>query len=657
MAEIINSGILILSILLMRKLTENRISSKYHYALWLFPAVYLLLSPFLSYESGFNTERLLKQDFTLSAESDSQFAELPIEEPAVMPSSPADGTLSLQMEPDPGEKAISRYPAERGIRRWPDWRDIRIIGSIFLAAVLAAYNIRFAVACRKMRIFYKRDRETGLRIYLLDGIASPFLLGRAVYLAPWMTGDCVRLRYMILHEYCHYKQGDLLWNLLRYLCLILYWYNPFLYLAAGVVRRDCELSCDERVIAFIGGQGRTEYGKTLLALLAECGGRKRKIGTMAMTGRGKKQMKERIRHLADERKNSKIIAAAVILATAFLTLCGFAREGDTGAGAMGQVNSKFKEVFKLPDPASAAGAAQRSRMVYNNNYNNYCRAYGEYFYYPGKEHLYRIHAKTMEYEIIADGRCRLGSIDGGYLYYLSLSGQGIMRINLDSLREEMVLAWDEKEPACANIFVFQDEMYLEAADNCLAYKIVDGRAVPLPEEENPVMNKIRELGIADLGMNQLTGGYCNSFFLQEKLVWIGIADENRNQKLYICDVEDGSPAEPEILDNYKYGVLVTDKGVLYTGTDEKIWLKRWERREPEILYEEGGLNYGTYNKDCLFVFREDGESVECLKLTYEGELSRIAKVDDVKRSVRLLFSAFDGYACFCDNGRIRIVDV
>ena len=116
------------------------------------------------------------------------------------------------------------------------------------------------------------------------------------------------------------------------------------------------------------------------------------------------------------------------------------------------------------------------------------------------------------------------------------------------------------------------------------------------------------------------GGYCNSFFLQGKLVWIGIADENRNQKLYICDVEDGSPAEPE------------------------------------ILYEEGGLNYGTYNKDCLFVFREDGESVECLKLTYEGELSRIAKVDD-KRSVRLLFSAFEGYACFYDNGRIRIVDV
>ena len=81
----------------MRKFTGNRISSKYHCALWLFPAVYLLLSPFLSYESGFNTERLLKQDFTPSAESDSQSAEFPIEEPAVIPSSSADGNLSLQM--------------------------------------------------------------------------------------------------------------------------------------------------------------------------------------------------------------------------------------------------------------------------------------------------------------------------------------------------------------------------------------------------------------------------------------------------------------------------------------------------------------------------------------------------------------------------------
>lgn len=74
--------------------------------------------------------------------------------------------------------------------------------------MLAAYNIRFVDACRKMRIFYKKDRETGLRVYLLDGIASPFLLGRAVYLAPWMTGERIRLRYMILHEYCHYRQGD-----------------------------------------------------------------------------------------------------------------------------------------------------------------------------------------------------------------------------------------------------------------------------------------------------------------------------------------------------------------------------------------------------------------------------------------------------------------
>ncbi len=84
--------------------------------------------------------------------------------------------------------------------------------------MLAAYNIRFVDACRKMRIFYKKDRETGLRVYLLDGIASPFLLGRAVYLAP------------------------------------------------GVVRRDCELSCDERVIAVIGEEERAEYGKTLLAM-------------------------------------------------------------------------------------------------------------------------------------------------------------------------------------------------------------------------------------------------------------------------------------------------------------------------------------------------------------------------------------------------------
>ena len=66
MAEIINSGILILSILLMRKFTGNRISSKYHYALWLFPAVYscgqrakrACLHAHLATAAGVNTPQL-----------------------------------------------------------------------------------------------------------------------------------------------------------------------------------------------------------------------------------------------------------------------------------------------------------------------------------------------------------------------------------------------------------------------------------------------------------------------------------------------------------------------------------------------------------------------------------------------------------------------
>ncbi len=53
------------------------------------------------------------------------------------------------------------------------------------------------------------------------------------------------LRHVLTHEFTHYRHGDHLWSMLRCLALAVHWWNPLVWLAAELSRRDAELACDE----------------------------------------------------------------------------------------------------------------------------------------------------------------------------------------------------------------------------------------------------------------------------------------------------------------------------------------------------------------------------------------------------------------------------
>lgn len=80
------------------------------------------------------------------------------------------------------------------------------------------------------------------------------------------------MSHILTHELTHYTHGDSLWNLIRALCLTVYWFNPLVWAAASLSRRDCELACDEGVIARLGEENRFAYGRTLVGMAAVGGG-------------------------------------------------------------------------------------------------------------------------------------------------------------------------------------------------------------------------------------------------------------------------------------------------------------------------------------------------------------------------------------------------
>lgn len=73
----------------------------------------------------------------------------------------------------------------------------------------------------------------------------------------------------------------------------IHWFNPLLLMAASKISEDCELSCDEQVIAGLPAAGRIAYGDTLIASLQAL---RAPVRQEACAGLGEKTelMKERL---------------------------------------------------------------------------------------------------------------------------------------------------------------------------------------------------------------------------------------------------------------------------------------------------------------------------------------------------------------------------
>ena len=102
-------------------------------------------------------------------------------------------------------------------------------------------------------------------VYLCDNIKSPFILGvfrPRIYLTSGMdeaARDCV-----LRHERAHLRRWDHVWKPLGFGLLVVYWYDPLVWLAYILFCRDMELACDERVIRDMAAEERAAYSQALL---------------------------------------------------------------------------------------------------------------------------------------------------------------------------------------------------------------------------------------------------------------------------------------------------------------------------------------------------------------------------------------------------------
>lgn len=189
----------------------------------------------------------------------------------------------------------------------------------------------------------RRLEKRRMRVYLVEGLPSPCLVGRDIYMEPQILREKDRLRHILAHEYVHAVQGDPVWAFVRSALCAVYWFCPFVWIAALESKKDSELACDERAIRMLGDSQRYAYGRTLLDLLSGRDGRTGYAGTVLIMGGRERSVKERIFMIAEKRRGNKKTVFFVALTA--LLVCGCAFTGAETAG-------KGKKIL-LTNPASS----------------------------------------------------------------------------------------------------------------------------------------------------------------------------------------------------------------------------------------------------------------------------------------------------------------
>lgn len=201
---------------------------------------------------------------------------------------------------------------------------IWLLGSAFFLLIIVVSNVSLYHRLKISRVFYG-ERE-GIKIYQTESISTPCLYGflqPAIYIPAFLVSSEGKedmqeilseeeLVQIIAHEMVHYKHWDHIWAVVRVLIVSVYWFHPFLWLAAAFSKRDAEFACDESTVHFLGEEKRLCYGETLIKLAGSCSGKTFLYPMTSMSKQGK-GLEKRIHALSEKKMYSKAILLPLII--------------------------------------------------------------------------------------------------------------------------------------------------------------------------------------------------------------------------------------------------------------------------------------------------------------------------------------------------------
>ena len=366
--DILTLSALILAVLLVRAAFKNRVPKRMIYCLWLVVLLKLCLPgtlfslPVLPAAEGtapvqtVQTTPVVSTASTIPAPSTT----------TVQPTAPVQTTTqpeqtATQPETKPETQPMTpavQETAKPAAKPLTTARILQIVwfsGSALLGLWLFGTWLTFTIRLHKDKKFLGKRGRTN--IYVSKRIKSPCLAG--LIPAVYLTEDVLRndtTELIVRHELTHLRHLDFLWSFCRTLAVIVYWWNPLVWLAAIISKRDAELACDEAVAAGLVPEQRIAYARVILAQAP------RKKAALSLAG---PPVKERILFLTKKQKTSILCIVLALALTISATGCSFAeltrRKTNAPASSTEEAQPET-EAETAPEPVAEKAQPERTSL-------------------------------------------------------------------------------------------------------------------------------------------------------------------------------------------------------------------------------------------------------------------------------------------------------
>ena len=176
-------------------------------------------------------------------------------------------------------------------------------------------------------------------IWESDRVPTAFVLGvfrPRIYLPTGLKEQ--EKRYVLCHEQTHIRRMDHIIKPVSLLLLTVHWFNPVLWLAWFLMRRDMEMSCDELALRKLGLEVRKDYSACLLNLSA------RQSGLAAPLAFGENDVKGRIVNILRYKKPALFGTVLSVVLAGALGFCLLSNPGENN-----------RTVIPDPDPNEDSG--------------------------------------------------------------------------------------------------------------------------------------------------------------------------------------------------------------------------------------------------------------------------------------------------------------
>ena len=169
------------------------------------------------------------------------------------------------------------------------------------------------------KILKELDKANRIEALKTSAVKSPCCIGifRKRILLPNREYSKDELRYILLHEYAHLCNNDiLLKELIMALCWI-YWWNPIVYLLQKELNQSIEIRCDLSVTRYLNENERADYLDVMLDAFVEKRTINEYVGAVGLVENHSQSLVERFRIVADmgvvQKNRTNVFAAFMML--------------------------------------------------------------------------------------------------------------------------------------------------------------------------------------------------------------------------------------------------------------------------------------------------------------------------------------------------------